>query len=163
MSQCRYAITPRLLEERLRYASLQGLPLHGHAYDHEDDDAEITETSPFAPHVVYTYEGFANKPHCDNDVNLWTMGFCGAVDDEGKPISNAEGFQKAGYAFAVASHKMLVDLGKRDGVFEGLCMGRRNERWGLAWIATCLRRRVIESCMEAVHSCVAGWHAYRKV
>lgn len=54
----------------------------------------IIESSPFAPHVVYTYSGVANKPHRDNDVNPWMMGIWRPVDDEGKLCSRPKALSK---------------------------------------------------------------------
>ena len=127
MSEGLYSLSPILLEERALEAQRKGIPLFGDPDNRlSDQSPAINETTPFTPHIIYTFNGFVNVPHCDNDSNLWATGVWGPCSTKGGLMSMAEGFHQSGHAFYNASYGVLVDIATIDGVVEMAWRGRQD-------------------------------------
>ena len=127
LSKMLYGLAPKLHEELVMEMRRRRLPpLGAKHHDIESEDEEVTESSPFTPHLIYTYNGFTNKPHCDNDVNLWATGIWGPCDTSGKLVTHADGFNQQGHYFFNASYKVLVDTGAIDGIVHMAWRGRED-------------------------------------
>ena len=69
-------------------------------------------------HIIYTYDGFANTLHCDDDGNLRATGVWGPCRKSGELMSRDDRFVQTGHAIYVALYKILVDLDKIDSIAE---------------------------------------------
>lgn len=77
----------------------------------------------FTPNITYTYGGFANRFHCDRDVNTMAFGVFMPLNHNLKLTSRRDGYRQYSGTFCLASYKVVVDFANIDGVVEQIWRG----------------------------------------
>lgn len=74
----------------------------------------------FASNVTFTYDGFCNRAHVDNDQSTWSYGLFMPINKQEKKLARngPGGFQLKGGQFFFNDFNVAIDFGAIDGVFE---------------------------------------------
>lgn len=87
MAMALYALSPKLHSDRVCEAKAHSIPMFGYSMNEAFDALQFVDvTQPHEedtlcfPHIIYTYDGFVNELHRDNDENVWASGIFAALD-----------------------------------------------------------------------------------
>ena len=98
LAQSFHSMVPAFYRARVEEARGRNIPLFGVPYDVEHS-AVYSSNSLYTPNIAYTFGGFENLGHKDNDINKRVNGMWGPTDKSGALTPQAEGISSVGGFF----------------------------------------------------------------